>query len=112
MTPMNEEMLNAIRMKCLDYPTDHPIKRSSNVAFRDIFDPYCAEYQGLTHEGRMAVLREMMEKGIITSVLLFYKCFMDLFNGHKRPDIANSAADGMALLLDYVLIGGNNDRAE
>lgn len=105
MTPFNEQMLNEIRMKCLDYPTNHPVKRSSNVAFRDLFDPYCAEYKGLDHQGRVAVLREMLQKRIIPSVLPFYKCFMDMFRSYNRQDIADSAPDSMALILDFMLLG-------
>jgi hypothetical protein len=75
---------------------------SSNVAFRNIFDPYCAEYGGINDDERLAILREMMHKGIITSLVVFHKCFMDLF-ADNRPDISNVAPDGMALLLDHVL---------
>lgn len=102
MHPFHEEMLNNIRMKCLNYPLDHPVKRSGNVAFRDLFDPYCAEYSGIDDDTRLAILREMMQKGIISSILPFYKAFMDMF-AEKRPDIANAAPDSLAVLLDHAV---------
>lgn len=103
MHPFNQDMLNKIREKCLNYPTNHPLKRSSNVAFRDLFDPYCHEYTGIDNDTRLAILREMFKEGMITSLLLFYKCFMDMF-AEKRPDIANAAPDALALLLEHAVV--------
>lgn len=101
---MNEhdQVLNTIREKSLNLDFNNPIKRSSNVAFRDLFDPYCAEYQSIDHETRMAILREMLATGMITSIMSLYRAFVAIFE-ERRPDIANAATDGLAILLEHAV---------
>lgn len=102
MNEIHQNVLNNVREKSLNFDLNHPIKRSSNVAFRDIFDPYCAEYKRIDHETRMAILREMLTTGMITSVISLYSAFVAMFE-ERRPDIANAAADGLATLLEHAL---------
>jgi len=111
MSEFHQEMLNTIRMKCLNYDVNHPVKRSSMVAFRDIFDPYCSEYMSIDNNQRVAILRELMGEGIVTSLLVFYKMFMDLF-AKDRPDIANAAPDALALLLEHLVCNSNCTKHE
>ncbi len=96
--------INEIREKCLvNYELGDPVRRSSMVAFRDLFDPYCDEYKSIDNGARLEILDRMMNDGIIRSVLPFYHEFARMFREHERPDIANAAADGLALLIDYTL---------
>jgi hypothetical protein len=98
---------NEIREACvLKYDLNDPIRRSSMVAFRDIFDPYCAEYKENDNDMRLDILRRMLNDGIIRNVLVLYNEFMRMFKEHDRADIANAAGDGMAILLTHAAIKG------
>jgi hypothetical protein len=99
---------NEIREAChVKYDLNDPIRRSAMVAFRDIFDPYCAEYKDADNDLRLDILRRMLNDGIIRNVLILYNEFMRIFKEHDRADIANAAGDGLALLVTHAAIKGD-----
>jgi hypothetical protein len=100
---------NEIRRAChLKYDLNDPISRSAMVGFRNIFDPYCAEYKDADNDLRLEILRRMLNDGIITNVVVFYHAFMQTFREHDRADIANAAGDGLAILVTHAAIKGNS----
>lgn len=75
---------------------------SARVAFRDILDPYCAEYIE-DHQRRWDVIKALTQAGIPLVVLCqeYKTAFKD------RPDIARSCIDGLATLLWELAIRSN-----
>lgn len=93
---MKELVLNTIKLKILE--TDSKLlKKSSLCSFRDLFDPYCAEYQELKPNERLEIINQLKYVYEIDLMVLFH-AFVALF-AETRPDIARAASDGLILII-------------
>ena len=71
--------------------------RSANLAFRNLFDPYCAEHWH-DIEMKLDTIRLLNGQGI--NLLPLVSAFRQHWTNQGRDDISDSAIDGLAILTE------------
>ena len=69
---------------------------SANLAFRNLFDPYCAEY--FTRDRRLDIVRLLTQHNI--DLTLLAHAFCRHWISLKREDISDACFDGLARLVE------------
>jgi hypothetical protein len=74
--------------------------RSANLAFRNLFDPYCAEHWH-DIEMKLDTIRLLNGQGI--SLLPLVRAFRQHWINQDRNDISDSAIDSLAILIEQAV---------
>lgn len=75
---------------------------SVKTTFRELFDPYCTEYENTDDSERYAIIRELQRCDI--SIALALRYFKNYYRSINRSDIASSGEKGVVRLVEAVML--------
>lgn len=74
------------------------------TTFRELFDPYCTEYENTDDAERYAIICELQRCGATVSQALRH--FKAYYHSIGRPDIASSGEKGVVRLVEALMLMG------